>query len=74
MQGRQVYLYQSSLPYQAVSQPLESVLPDLYYSDDVIDELSLLRTTINRLCQRDACGVRHRHQEHRYDWEAYQSS
>ena len=44
--GRQIILYKASLEHQAVAQPFESILPELYYSQAQIDELTLLKTTI----------------------------
>ncbi|MGI5898341.1 MAG: extracellular solute-binding protein [Christensenellales bacterium] len=73
MQGRQVILYQASLPHQAVSQSLASVLPDLYYEDSVIDELSLLQTTItdyvNEMLVAFVTGARNVDS----DWDGYMS-
>lgn len=45
--GRQIILYNASLEHEKVRQPLESVLPELYYSQEQIDELALLKTTVN---------------------------
>ena len=44
--GRQVLLYNGSLDHEKVRQPLDSVLPDLYMSEDQAAEMSLLTTTI----------------------------
>ena len=46
LQGRNIVLYQASLEHQDVAQPFESVLPDLYYPENQIEELSMLKTTI----------------------------
>lgn len=47
MQSRGVVLYRGTLDYQKVGQPLESVLPPLFYENETLDELTLLETTIN---------------------------
>ena len=73
MQGRHVILYRSSLDYQDVSQSLESVLPDLYYSDDVIDELSLLRTTINSYVEEMLVAFVTGAKNVDSDWDGYMS-
>lgn len=44
--GRQILLYYGSLEHQEVAQSFESILPELYYSQEQIEELSLLKTTI----------------------------
>lgn len=45
--GRQVVLYQGSLGHQAVSQSLQSVLPELYMSTEDTTTMSLLKTNVN---------------------------
>ena len=45
-QGRNIVLYNASLEHQAAAQPFESVLPDLYYSEEQIDAFSILKTTV----------------------------
>ena len=47
LDGRQVVLYQGSLLHEAVRQPLESVLPGLYFTEDVSEEIALLQTAVN---------------------------
>lgn len=46
LDGRQVLLYKGSLLHQAVHQDLESVMPDLYMSQEDTSEMSLLKTNI----------------------------
>lgn len=46
LQGRQILMYNGSLDHEKYRQPLESVLPDLYMSEDAVDEMSLLTPTI----------------------------
>ncbi len=46
LQGRNIVLYNASLEHQAAAQPFESVLPDLYYSEEQIDAFSILKTTV----------------------------
>lgn len=46
LNGRQVVMYQGSLEHEAVRQPLESVMPDLYMSQEDTNEMSLLKTNI----------------------------
>ena len=45
-EGRQVVLYKGSLDHEKVRQPLESVLPDLYMTEEQAAEMSLLSTTV----------------------------
>lgn len=47
LDGRQIVLYKGSLLHQAVAQSLESVLPSLYFTEDVSEEIALLQTTVN---------------------------
>lgn len=44
--GRQIVLYKGSKEYEKVRQPMESVLPDLYFSESDAEEIALLKTTI----------------------------
>ncbi|MGB8455680.1 MAG: extracellular solute-binding protein [Anaerocolumna sp.] len=44
--GRMLVMYRASLEHEKVRQPLESVMPDLYMSEDNAGEMSLLNTTI----------------------------
>lgn len=44
--GRGIVLYRASLEHQAVAQPRESVLPELYYTETEYEELSILEDTI----------------------------
>ncbi len=46
LQGRNVILYHASLEHQAAAQSFESVLPDLYYSEEQIEAFSILKTTV----------------------------
>ena len=46
LNGRQVVMYRASLEHQAVQQSRESVMPDLYMSQEDTGEMSLLKTNI----------------------------
>lgn len=46
LNGRQVVMYKGSLLHQAVAQPLESVMPDLYMNQDDANEMSLIKTNV----------------------------
>ena len=46
LDGRQVVLYQGSLGHEAVRQPLESVLPPLYFTEDVAEEIALKKVNV----------------------------
>ena len=72
MQGRQVILYRSSLAYQEVSQSLESVLPPLYYPDETVDEMSLLKTTINDYVNEMLVAFVTGAKDVDADWDAFQ--
>ncbi len=73
MQGRHVVLYRSSLDYQKVAQPLESVLPSLYYSNDVINEFSMLKTTITDYVNEMLVAFVTGSKNIDTDWDAYMS-
>ncbi len=45
--GRNKIMYDASIEHEAVRQPYESVLPDLYMDSESAFEMSLLKTTIN---------------------------
>ncbi len=46
LDGRQVVLYQGSLSHQAVRQPLESILPPLYFTEDASEEIALNKVNV----------------------------
>lgn len=46
LNGRQILMYNGSLAHQAVSQPLESVLPGLYFAEDVSEQIALAKTNV----------------------------
>lgn len=46
LDGRQIVMYKASLEHEKVRQPLESVMPDLYMSEDAAEEMALLKTNI----------------------------
>lgn len=47
LDGRQMVMYKGSLLHQAVAQPLDTVLPSLYFTEDAAEEIALLQTTVN---------------------------
>lgn len=47
LSGRILVMYNASLEHEKVRQPLESVMPDLYMTEENAAEMSLLNTTIN---------------------------
>ncbi len=47
LDGRQIVMYKGSLAHQAVAQPLDSVLPSLYFTEDAAEEIALLQTSVN---------------------------
>ncbi len=46
LDGRQILLYKGSLSHEAVRQPLDSVMPSLFFTEDVAEDISLKKTTI----------------------------
>ena len=46
LDGRQVVLYKGSKLHEAVRQPLESVMPSLFFSADVSSRISKLNTDV----------------------------
>ena len=46
LSGRQILFYKGSLEHEKVRQPIESVMPDLYMSEEASEEMALLKTTI----------------------------
>lgn len=44
--GRMLVMYRASLEHEKVRQPLDSVMPDLYMSEENAGEMALLNTTI----------------------------
>lgn len=44
--GRQLVMYNASVEHQKVAQPLESVMPDLYMSQEDASEMSLIKTNV----------------------------
>ncbi|NLM10828.1 MAG: extracellular solute-binding protein [Clostridiaceae bacterium] len=69
--GRQIVLYKGSLEHEKVAQPLESVLPELYYSQEQIDELALLKTTINDYVNSSVVRFITGDLDVEKDWESY---
>ena len=47
LDGRQIVMYKGSLLYEKVRQPLESVLPTLYFSEEVSEEIALIKTAVS---------------------------
>ncbi len=46
LDGRQILMYKGSLEHEKVRQPLESVLPSLYFSEEVAEDIALIKTTV----------------------------
>lgn len=72
--GRQLVMYNASLEHEKVKQPLESVMPDLYMSEENAAEMSLLSTTITdtqkEMLVQFITGVKDIDKE----WESYKMS
>ena len=47
LDGRQVVLYQGSKLHEAVQQPLESVLPGMYFTEEVSEQIALYQTAVS---------------------------
>ena len=71
LDGRQIVLYKGSLLHQAVAQPLESVLPSLYFSEDVSEEIALLQTAVNDYQQESMVAFITGDMNLDNDWDAY---
>ena len=72
--GRQILMYKGSLLHEAVRQPLESVLPDLYFSEDVSDEIALLQTTVSDYQQECMVAFITGTMDLDNDWDSYVSN
>lgn len=74
LDGRQIVMYRASLEHQAVQQPLESVMPDLYMSEADTAEMSLLSTSVQdtqkEFMVQFITGVKDIDSE----WDSYKSS
>ncbi len=46
LDGRQIVMYKGSLEHEKVRQPLESVLPSLYFTEDIAEDIALIKTTV----------------------------
>lgn len=46
MDGRQIVMYKGSLEYEKVRQPLESVLPGLYFTEEASERIALDKTAV----------------------------
>jgi len=69
--GRQIVMYKGSLEHQKVTQPFESILPELYYSQEQIDELALLKTTITDNVKSSIVRFVTGDMDIEKDWESY---
>ena len=47
MLGRMVVFYKATKEYEKYGPGIDAVLPDLYYDENDVDELSRMKTTIN---------------------------
>lgn len=72
--GRNIVMYKASLEHQKVAQPIESVMPDLYMSEENAAEMSLLSTTVmdnqKEMMVQFITGAKNIDT----DWESYKAS
>lgn len=71
LDGRQIVLYKGSLLHQAVAQPLESVLPSMYFTEEVAEEIALLQTTVNDYQQESMVAFITGDMSIDNDWDTY---
>lgn len=69
--GRNIILYRASLDHQAVAQPLETVLPDLFYPSEQVEELAFLKTTILEYVRESIEAFITGERDLDREWEAY---
>ncbi len=69
--GRHIVMYRSSKEHEAVKQPLESVLPDLYMSEEDTAQMALVKATVqptqNEWLAQFVTGAK----DVDADWDAY---
>lgn len=73
-EGRQVVLYKGSLDHEKVRQPLESVLPDLFMTEEEAAEMSLLSTNIQDTQKEAMVQFITGAKDIDSEWEAYKTS
>lgn len=71
MDGRQILMYKGSLLHEAVRQPLESVLPALYFTEEVSEQIALLKTAVTDYQQESMVSFITGEMSLDADWETY---
>lgn len=72
--GRQLVMYNASLEHEKVRQPLESVMPDLYMSEENAAEMSLLKTSVQDTQKEMMTQFIVGSKDIDGDWESYKSA
>ncbi|MBP3544656.1 MAG: hypothetical protein J6J86_10545, partial [Lachnospiraceae bacterium] len=74
LDGRQIVMYNASLEHEKVRQPLETVMPDLYMSEEDTAEMSLLSTNVQDTQKEFMVQFITGEKDIDSEWESYKSS
>jgi putative aldouronate transport system substrate-binding protein len=69
--GRQIVMYRASKQHELVKQPLESVMPDLYMSEEDTAEMALIKATLDSTQKEWLAAFVTGEKSVEADWDAY---